>query len=163
EKVEIALADVEEKMAVGLLRPFDHMERISGINSITGIPLFNPINPINPTEQEALEELASLPRERERVRILFVARALGRASTSLQLENRLAQGLQAAVGLDRGRADKIRELLVRLLRTPGGADQVRRTAALALVELEHCDEEANRLAAVALGQAVAKGRWLEEG
>jgi hypothetical protein len=79
-----ALEAVEENLAVGLLRPLGHLKGEK---------------PLNDFEVDALEELASLPRERDRVRVLFIARALENLGTAGQLGRRLEESLVAAVGL----------------------------------------------------------------
>jgi tRNA A-37 threonylcarbamoyl transferase component Bud32 len=79
-----ALAEVEENLAVGLLRPLGHFTDEARLNDF---------------ELEALEELASLPRERDPVRLLFVERALETEGTIGQLDRRLEEAVIAAVGL----------------------------------------------------------------
>jgi tRNA A-37 threonylcarbamoyl transferase component Bud32 len=78
-----SLEEVEENLAVGLLRPVGHLKGGS----------------LNDFERDALEELACLPRQRDRVRVLFLARALEKPETAGQLGRRLESALIAAVAL----------------------------------------------------------------
>jgi hypothetical protein len=99
---------------------------------------------------DPLRDLAGLPLARDRVRFLFLERALALG------DSRLPPMMHAVVGLDRDRADRARRVLVGRLREPGGDAQARGTAAQALVELEPTDEEAAGLAGAALAEALGK-------
>ena len=70
-------------MAIGLLRPLGH---------------YTNIKPLNDFELAALEELAALPKDRLRVRELFIASALQHEGTAGQLGRRLEESVIAAVG-----------------------------------------------------------------
>src|SRR5262249_50682654 len=86
EEALTALGWVGENLAVGLLRPLGHVE---------GKPQLNDF------ELDALEELAALPPERDRVRLLFLEKALEKDDTAGQLNRRLEEALIAVVGLRR--------------------------------------------------------------
>jgi tRNA A-37 threonylcarbamoyl transferase component Bud32 len=77
-----ALAKVEEALAAGLLRP------LGGTSE-----------ELNDRELDTLEELAQLPAERDRVRLLFIRQALARPATARQLGERLEEAVIATVGL----------------------------------------------------------------
>ena len=68
-KTAEALQKSQERRAVGLLRPVGHSH-----------------DPVDPIELGALWELATLPKEEESVRLLFIEQALDRPETAQQLE-----------------------------------------------------------------------------
>jgi hypothetical protein len=81
-----ALESVEVTLADGLLRPLGHQS-----------------GSVNAYELNALWDLADLPKERDRARLLFVERALSKPETAHQLDRRAYLAMHAAVGLDRQR------------------------------------------------------------
>src|SRR5262249_54048591 len=85
-----ALGQVEEGLADGLRRALGNFDEERGLHRTAGL---------NDFEREALEELAALPRQRDRVRALFVARALGQDIKARQLGRRLDEVTVAAVAL----------------------------------------------------------------
>jgi tRNA A-37 threonylcarbamoyl transferase component Bud32 len=79
-----ALEAVEENLARGLLRPLGHSKSRIALNVF---------------ELDALEELAGLPRDRDRVRLLFIRRSLEQPGTAEQMGRRLEESVTAAIGL----------------------------------------------------------------
>jgi hypothetical protein len=95
-----AREEVEEHMAVGLLRPLGHVQYE---------------RPLNDVELEALEELAGLRKKHDRVRVLFIRLALNKQATARQLGRRLEESLIAAVGFRQDlRQQAIQEAAFRL-------------------------------------------------
>jgi hypothetical protein len=90
-----ALDRVEESLAVGFLRSLGHFKEEEQLNDF---------------ELAALTELASLPLENDRVRVLFIQKALEKPETAGQFGRRLEEALVAAVGL---RQD-LREVVTRV-------------------------------------------------
>jgi hypothetical protein len=126
KETRAALEAVEDNLAVGLMRPLGHEAKAG---------------PLNDIELEALEELARLPKERDRVRVLFIRRALEKPGTARQLDRRLEEALIATVGLRQDlRRKAMQEAALRLLEesTPRETKVI---CARLLAEL-WCDEEA---------------------
>jgi tRNA A-37 threonylcarbamoyl transferase component Bud32 len=140
EQANKALAEVEESLAEGLLRPLGHLKD----------------EPFNEFELAALEELASLPVERNRVRLLFIERALEREVTAGQLDRRLEQAVQAAVGLDRHRRASVLAIVKKRLQEPSPSFLVRVVAARIAAELQTEDEEMAEAGCVVLLEAIAQ-------
>src|SRR5262249_21870418 len=99
-----ALQRLEEVLAVGLLRPLGHAADRKELNDF---------------ELEAMKELASLPRGRERVRLLFLEKALDQPGTRGQLGRRLEVAVHAAVGLN----DELRGQVLAVLRRKAEASR----------------------------------------
>ncbi len=144
QKTRVALAETEEALADGLLRPLGHPGASGffqgGINSI---------------EMVALWDLASLTPARERVRTLFLERALADAGRAEQLENRLGPACTRRSAWTAAAPRGCDELLVGRLRDPKANLPVKRTALAALEELDLLDEDSARAAA---GLAADLGR-----
>jgi len=126
-----ALERTEESLAEGILRPVGSGGRWSALIGV---------------EHDALEDLASLPRERDRVRILFFNRGLEEKRV-WQLNARLEETLVAGVGL---RSD-LRERLLKMVEerfSDEEAGQETRIALLRLtVRLEATDRQPPRVLA----------------
>jgi serine/threonine protein kinase len=120
-----ALAQAEEALAVGMLRPIGVTEHAD----------------INDVELSSLWDLARLPKEQERVRVLFIDKALAKGETSLQLERRLSMALVAACGLDPQRSQRVRDVLLRRLGDPDADLRVHRVSFYAGVELGLNEDE----------------------
>jgi hypothetical protein len=142
-----ALAQTEEALADSLL---------AGLGRQTDYPGHPAEGPINDVELRELWRLARLLPGRDRVRVLFVERALGGVETAAQLERRRDFAVHAAVGLDPGRRARVCEVLLAALRRPEADWRVRRAAARAGLSLDlGGDPEFARAAAPALLQALA--------
>jgi serine/threonine-protein kinase len=96
-KTALALAEVEDNLADGFLRP------LGGIG---------PSSSLSQNELDALEELAGLPKDRDRVRLQFFLRALERSRKADQLGQRLEEATIAAIGL---RSD-LREIILQSIK-----------------------------------------------
>jgi tRNA A-37 threonylcarbamoyl transferase component Bud32 len=120
-----ALGAVEETLAVGLLRPLGHLttEKV-----------------LNPFELDALEYLAGLPRERDRVRMLFLNQALRAPDTTGQLGRRLEEALIAAVGLRADLRAQVMEEAAARLEDAGTSREAKVVSASILAQLR-CDKE----------------------
>jgi hypothetical protein len=82
-------------------------------------PLGHQVGSVNDVELDALWELAESPSDR--VRLLFVANALETEGKARQLGNREELALHAAVGLDRQRRQRVKEMMLsRLQDEPAG-------------------------------------------
>jgi hypothetical protein len=129
-----ALGAVEETLAVGLLRPLGHLttEKV-----------------LNPFELDALEYLASLPRERDRVRVLFLDRALRAPGTTGQLDRRLEEALIAAVGLRSDLREQVMEEAAARLEDAGTSREAKVVSARILAQLR-CDKESLVLSTAAI-------------
>jgi hypothetical protein len=141
-EAERALAEVEESVAVGLLRPLGHIED----------------EPFNEFELATLEELASLPVERDRVRILFMERALDRPVTAGQLGRRLEEAVHAVVGLDPGRRAKVLAIVQQRLAEEKTPAEVKVVAARIVAELRAENPELLRQACTVLLVAMKTAR-----
>jgi hypothetical protein len=95
-------------------------------------PLGGPGGP-GDAELKALWELAESPSDR--LRLLFVENALRRPETAWQLRERRELALHAAVGLDRGRRQRMEELLLVRLRDPLSDRRLREIVVLVGVAL----------------------------
>jgi hypothetical protein len=137
----VALADMEASLADGLLRPMGHV----GMHSELRGP-----------EMEALHELAGLPPERRRVRILFLFRPLTRPRALEQLSRRLPLAVHAATGLDRGLAEEVTALAAERLAS-GSEDRNAQVALARMVALlEAATAEQAERAARALGSSLSE-------
>jgi serine/threonine protein kinase len=139
QKAKAALAQVEETLADGLLRPLGHT---------SDSPLEN--------ELAVLWDLATLPKERDRVRLLFIDRALDRVKTAGQLERRAAYASHAAVGLDGARRRRLEETLLRRLREAATDLRVRRACARVAIALQSEHAELTGEAATALVEVMVR-------
>jgi energy-coupling factor transporter ATP-binding protein EcfA2 len=101
---------------------------------------------LNPAELSALAALSALPGTHEGVRARFVKGALADPANARRFANRISVALQAAVGLDRGVAAKVVEVLRKRLKAPSESTQIQ-TAALAIAELDLADDDLRELAA----------------
>jgi serine/threonine protein kinase len=120
-----ALEAVEENLAIGLLRPLGHFEA-------------EPV--LNDFELAALEELASLDPTRDRVRVLFIARALDSPVTAAQLGRRLEEALIAAAGLRQGLRKELMQTAADRLADTRAAHEVKLVCARLLGQLGCADE-----------------------
>jgi serine/threonine protein kinase/tetratricopeptide (TPR) repeat protein len=105
---------VEATLARSLLRPLGHY--IYGDRATMDL------------EVEAVWELAESPSDR--LRLLFIESALERPVTARQLRNRRQLAVHAAVGLDRGRRQRVEEMLLARLRDQEADPRIRPDAAL---------------------------------
>ncbi len=141
KEARTALEAVEDNLAVGLLRPLGHFKHEIALNDF---------------ELEAVEELASLPRERDRVRRLFLTRALEKPGTAGQLGRRLEEAVIAAVGL---RQDLRRETMREAARCLADGDTSREAkvvCARLLAQLRCEEPDAVALAASTLIDEMAQ-------
>jgi serine/threonine protein kinase len=138
---KVAQARAEETLADGLLRP---------LGNVPGS------QPLNEYELAALWDLTSLPKENDRVRILFLDRALRDVRTAEQLERRMAYAMHAAVGLDPRRRRQAQDILLRHLQETGTDWRVRRSCALAAVALRSDVAPLAREAASAVVEAMGR-------
>jgi uncharacterized protein (DUF2267 family) len=127
-----ALAEVEENLALGLLRALGHYEDKKELN---------------PVELDALEELASLPHERDRVRLVFFENALHCEARAEQLERRLEESVTAAVGLRADLREKTLLVAGDRLRDTSGHRPIRVAAARLVAGLKSDDPRLAREAA----------------
>jgi tRNA A-37 threonylcarbamoyl transferase component Bud32 len=135
-----ALTAVEESMAVGLLRPLGHREE-----------------PLNVFELYALEELASLPRELDRVRLQFIGKALEAEGTAGQLDRRREEAVIATIGLRRDLRDRVLSLVGQRLRDPSTPRSVRLVCARLAAALRAEDPGIVREAGEALIEELVTG------
>jgi hypothetical protein len=98
-------------------------------------PIGRQDDPLNGIEVSALTELGSLPKEHDRARVRFVEEALANAANSRRFARRAAAVIQAAVGLNRDLAERVREVSQRRLADEAAGFEVRAAAAQALAEL----------------------------
>jgi hypothetical protein len=145
-KAREAVATMEENLALGLLRPLGHFENEVALNDF---------------ELDALEELASLPHDRDRVRLLFIEQALETEGRAGQLNRRLHEAVIAAVGLRRDLREKVLAFSWRRMQQKGASRSVRVVCARLAGIL---GEEDHRIAKVAahvlleeMAGATAKG------
>jgi hypothetical protein len=136
-KATEALDRFEQSRADALLRPIGH--------SWSGSDAY---------EMGTVWEITTLPEEQERVRLLFIDRAVQRPGTAEQLGRRAQICVHAAVGLDRGRRAQVLKLLTSRLRDKGVDQQIRVAAALAAAELAHPDGECAANAAQVIIEAM---------
>jgi serine/threonine protein kinase len=131
--------ELEETVADGLFRPLGHHH-----------------SSINPIELNALRELASQPKGRDRIRLLFLERGLSRPETAERLERRAEIAANAAVGLDRRRRQQVRDLLLSRLRDRGTDWRIRSACISVGAPLLADDREFASEAAPALLEAMAR-------
>jgi uncharacterized protein (DUF2267 family)/predicted Ser/Thr protein kinase len=126
-----SLERTEESLAEGILRPLGSGGRWSALLGL---------------ERDALEDLASLPRERDRVRMLFFDRGLEEKKV-WQLNVRLEEALVAGVGLRRD----LRERVLKKVEERFSDEQAGEEARIALlrltVRLEATDRQPPRVLA----------------
>jgi tRNA A-37 threonylcarbamoyl transferase component Bud32 len=127
-----ALERMEENLALGLLRPLGHFQDEAALNDF---------------ELDALEELASLPRERDRVRLLFIAMALSSEGRAGQLERRMEQCLVAATGLRRDVREQVLAIAANRLKDENTPRAIRLVCARLCAELLVSDSQAAKEAA----------------
>jgi predicted Ser/Thr protein kinase len=142
EEARAALAASEESRAVGLLRPLGH---------------YTDVKPLNDFELDALDELASLPEERDRVRILFIARALEHEGTTGQLGRRLEEALIAAVSLRSDLRARVLDLARNRLRDQSAPLTIRIVSSCLLAELHDDDPESVADACGLLARHIGSG------
>jgi hypothetical protein len=128
-----AQEDAETKLVDGLLRPLGREE-----------------GPLNAAEVEALWEV---PRLSEGELRRFFERGLATRASALRLARRSPE-LARAAGLDRGRRDLVREVLLAKLRDGGGEQGVKEVCVALGVELELKYDEFAKEAAPVLLQAM---------
>jgi hypothetical protein len=128
EEAREALGRLEETLAEGLLAPLGHREE-----------------ELSDYEMGALDKLAGLSREYDRVRVRFVAKALESPGAAVQLERQAEEAISAAVGLRRELRDEIIELLATRLRDRQSEKEVRVACAVILARLNCQDPELARL------------------
>ncbi len=124
EEVKKTNAQLEKTLATSLLRPLGQQE-----------------DKITPQEIEALGDLASLKREQEGVRLLFVEQALRHPDTTRQLRNRADMAIHAAVGLDPRRRQQVEEMLLARLLDKNSDLEVRKDCVLIGVALDDWSPE----------------------
>jgi hypothetical protein len=139
---DAALRRTEEALADGLLRP----QGIAG----EGVNVF---------EWQALTDLASLPREQARVRLLLVEQALGNEIKAGQLRRRLEPALQAAVGTVPETRRQITDFAKGAVRDEGRPLSIRFVAARILVELDAEEGDATQPVASVLLQELLTSDW----
>jgi serine/threonine protein kinase len=136
-----ALKEVEENLALGLLRALGHYEDKKELN---------------PVEQDALEELAGLPPERDRVRLLFFEKALRAEARAEQLDRRLEEAITAAVGLRRDLREKTLDLALEQLNDSSAGRPVCVTAARLAAGLKPADRRLARDTATVLVEELGR-------
>jgi hypothetical protein len=124
--------EAEDALARGLLRPLGH----------------NAAAPLNAIELEALGELASS--KSERVRLRFLEQALEQQGTAVQLKNRMAPALVAAIGIEPKRRRRALEMVKSRLRDVTADLHTRWSCACLAEELAAEDPETLDLASSAL-------------
>jgi hypothetical protein len=121
-----AVKEMEENLALGLLRPLGHFQDEKRLNDF---------------ELDTLEELASIPPERDRVRLLFFDKALSGEARAGQLERRLEEAVIAAVGLRLDLRKQAQALAGQRLRDPSVSPSIRIAAARLAADLRAGDPE----------------------
>jgi hypothetical protein len=134
-----ARKEVEETLAESLLRPLGHSR-----------------SPVNSIELDALWDLARSPSDSDRVRVLFIEKALARPETAEQLKQRSELAVHAAVGLDPQRRQRVLELLLPLLRDKGQDWRKRETCVALGIALDETEKEFALEAAKTTLEAMAK-------
>jgi hypothetical protein len=115
-----ALEDVQDQLAIGLLRTLGHFKKETALNDF---------------ELEALEDLASLPGEQDLVRIRFLVRALEKPERSAQLGLRLEESVIAAVGLRQDLHQQAMDIAAERLVDSSALHEVKVVCARLLAEL----------------------------
>jgi hypothetical protein len=113
---------------------------------------------VNAIELSALWELAAVPREQERVRLLFLERALARPEVAPQLARRADMASVAALGLDPGRREPVLLGLRTRLHDTGTDGRVRAASALVMAALAAPTSEDADEAARAILEALERTR-----
>jgi hypothetical protein len=98
---------------------------------------------VDDSELNALWDLASLPKEQERVRVLFIERALSRPETAARLTRRSDLVVHAAVGLDQARRSVVCQGLQARVADRGVDVRIHTACAAALAELAPGEEDAD--------------------
>jgi hypothetical protein len=134
-----AVSSLEDSLATGLLRPLGPYTNETKLNEF---------------ELFALLDLANLPPERDRVRLLFIEKGLEPVKAS-QLARRFEPAMIAAMGLRQDlRKQALERVTARLSEAPadpeGTLDSVRVTSALVLAQLAVSDPDTAFQAATAL-------------
>src|SRR5262249_44618646 len=91
-------------------------------------------------ELGALATLASLSEKQDRVRVLFIQKALETPANAQRFANRFAPAIQATVGLNRALGAQVTEILRKKLEDREEYITTRTAAALALSELDPADD-----------------------
>jgi hypothetical protein len=143
QRTPAAPKKAEENYADGLFRPVG-----AGRRGVLGGMDNNELN--------ALWATACLTKDEERVRLLFLDRALHRPQTAEQLSRRSAKAVHAAVGLDRGRRERVLELVRPRLGDPTLDWRVRAAAGAVVAELAPANADDAAAAALALAEAIRR-------
>jgi hypothetical protein len=126
----------------------------STLAQILARPLGYQDGPLSVSELDALWEVART--KSDRVRLLFFDLALASPESAARLQRRADLAVQAAVGLDAGRSDRLRALLLHKLRDDHEDPGVREASATLGVVLGNPDEAFTREACLALLAAMAR-------
>jgi hypothetical protein len=143
----VALARAEEALAEGLLRPLGITRRGERVSVF---------------EWQALADLALVPPEQARVRLLFIEQALGNERKAGQLGRRLEPALQAAVGTCAEVRWRVIDLAQGALRDESRPLSMRLVAARTLVELNGEEGDLTRQVASILPQGLTDGEGTAE-
>jgi hypothetical protein len=111
--------------------------------------------PLNEREVEAFEQLGGLKAEQDGIRIKFLVHALSNASRTHRLVSRLPVAIQAAIGLDPRRREKILEVLKHKLGDRNAPVPFQVCLADAVTELDSSDPSMNEVSLRILLQAYA--------
>ncbi len=126
----------------------------STLAQILARPLGYQDGPVSVSERDALWEVART--KSDRVRLLFFDKALASPESAARMNRRADLALQAAVGLDAGRRDRLRALLLQKLNDDREAPGVREVCALVGAALGDPDEAFAREACPVLLAAMAR-------
>jgi hypothetical protein len=156
-------ADALAKEAQGRLARLEEKEQAaraeraqvdSALAQVLARPLGYQDGPVSASELDALWEVSRTPSDR--VRQLFIERALSSPESAARLRRRADLAVQAAVGLDAGRRGQLRDLLLHKLREDHEDLRVREACASLGVALATADEAFARAASQALLAAMAR-------
>jgi hypothetical protein len=138
-KAEEATRETEKTLAAGLWRPIGRQD-----------------GSLNVVEVSALTELGSLTKEHDSARMKFVEMALANSASSQRFARRTAAAIQAAVGLNRDLAERVRGTVQPQLADQSAGPEVKTAAALALAELQLGDVATATAAAAVLLEGLNK-------
>ena len=118
-------------------------------------PLVREPGDLNEREVEAIQQLGRLKPDQEGVRIKFLEHALGDASRSSRLANRMPVAIQAAIGLDPRRRKHVFKVLQERLANRKALDPLQVSVADAVTELDSSDPSTNEASLRILLEAFA--------
>ena len=130
-------------------------EQVDGtLAQILARPLGYQDGPLNVSERDALWEVART--KSDRVRLLFFDKALASPASAARMQRRADFAVQAAVGLDEGRRDRLRALLLSKLSNAQEDSAVREACASLGAALGDSDEALAREGCRAMLAAMAR-------